>query len=65
MDNEKKFDVKEKLIELIRESIRAKYCVLAGRNELAYEHLQNLEDELTTLAIIQELKIEKAPARES
>lgn len=65
MDNEKKFDVKAKLIELVRESIRAKHCVLAGRNDLAYEHLQNLEDELTTLAIIQELKIEKAPARES
>lgn len=44
-----------KIISLIDEAKDIKYCILTGADELAYQHAQNLEDELTTVAL-QELK---------
>lgn len=46
----------EKIISLIEEAKRTKYCILAGAEELAYEHAQNLEDELTTVALKEYIK---------
>ena len=41
----------EKIIALIDEAKKTKYSILAGAEELAYEHAQNLEDELTAEAL--------------
>lgn len=44
-------DTREKIIALINETKETRDCLLAGAYELAYQHAQNLEDELTTMAI--------------
>lgn len=44
-------DTREKIIALINETKETRDCLLAGAYELAYQHTQNLEDELTTMAI--------------
>lgn len=41
----------DKIVALIDEAKKIKYCLVAGAYEMAYEHTQNLEDELTTVAI--------------
>ena len=41
----------EKIIEEVR---NAKRCLLVGNYELAYEMLQNVDDELTTMVIKKE-----------
>lgn len=51
----------EKVNSLINEAKQVKYCLLSGANEIGYEHIQNIEDELTTI-LLEEIKRQKEKA---
>ena len=51
----------EKIYALINEAKQVKNCILSGANEIGYERIQNIEDELTTI-LLKEIKRQKEKA---